>query len=286
MAPPKLDFFASGRPSPSDYHSITPRTPHSRAGRAEEAVTDVDLNDNDHSEFAAWRQQQAEPLLRSSASDSFSAGYRSRGDDYDEKRSYSAWSKHISWKSIAYNVPLVAGILASGFLLYLIALSFWSPGKLEEFVGYSGTPSVTAQVVDDLAATVTPAPTPSYIETNPPPGHLISYENYTKFPLTGSQYEQECYKMMGGKFMHHRGYWIPNEHGIMDVPHHDDITDYHLPEGERTTVCSKTITYQLDGHVGLVADLALMAQAAALAREVSPWLFHTNFDPIAEKFIA
>lgn len=54
----------------------------------------------------------------------------------------------------------------------------------------------------------------------------------------------------------------------MDVSHHDDVTDYHLPEGETTTACSKTITYQLDGTVGLTADLALMAQAAALAREV------------------
>lgn len=54
----------------------------------------------------------------------------------------------------------------------------------------------------------------------------------------------------------------------MDVKHHDDVTNYHLPEGLRSKVCQKTITYQLDGHVGLLADLALMAQAAAHAREV------------------
>ena len=73
--------------------------------------------------------------------------------------------------------------------------------------------------------------------------------------------------------MHHSGYWAPPPHGMMDVAHHDDVTDYHLPEGEMTKVCAKTITYQLDGHVGLVADLALMAQAAALAREVRPMVY-------------
>ena len=69
--------------------------------------------------------------------------------------------------------------------------------------------------------------------------------------------------------MAHGEYW-QSLHGEMDVEHHDDNTDYHLPEGERTKVCSKTITYMLDGHVGLAADLALMAQAAAMAREVRP----------------
>lgn len=80
--------------------------------------------------------------------------------------------------------------------------------------------------------------------------------------------------------MHHLGYWVTPEHGIMDVAHHDDVTDYHLPEGERTTVCSSTVTYQLDGHVGLVAELALMAQAAALAREVRTGVFHGGYASI------
>ncbi len=68
--------------------------------------------------------------------------------------------------------------------------------------------------------------------------------------------------------MRHGEYWEAHHGGSMDVEHHDDNTNYHLPEGERTKVCSKTITYMLDGHVGLVADLALMAQAAAFAHEV------------------
>ena len=49
--------------------------------------------------------------------------------------------------------------------------------------------------------------------------------------------------------------------GVLDVVHHDN-------EGG-AEVCTSTITYMFDGTVGLLADLALVAQAAALAREVS-----------------
>jgi len=45
--------------------------------------------------------------------------------------------------------------------------------------------------------------------------------------------------------------------GALDVKHHTD-----------KSICSSTITYMLDGTVGLSADLALLSQAAALAREV------------------
>jgi hypothetical protein len=59
-------------------------------------------------------------------------------------------------------------------------------------------------------------------------------------------------------------YWTPdrwNNIGPVDV--------YHL---EAPGVCSNTITYMLDGKVGLLADLALLAQTAALAREVGWFL--------------
>lgn len=96
---------------------------------------------------------------------------------------------------------------------------------------------------------------------------VLSYENYTKFPLLPSQYRAECAKLHQG-YMSHGDYWDVPVNGILDVVHHDDMRDYHLPEGERTAVCKNTITYMLDGKVGLLADLALMAQVAALAREV------------------
>ncbi|GJE89491.1 hypothetical protein PsYK624_055920 [Phanerochaete sordida] len=262
-----LNFVASGRLSTSrnSYQPLTPRTPHSRSGRAEEAITDLDLDDDDAGSYATYRQQQAEPLLASSTSPSFPAsGYRSRGDDVDATaKPIKRWQKHLSPKEVWHNSPLVLGTVVAGILLSLIVFSYNKPGALDRAVGYapSSTPSKPVE------AAVAAPPTPSYVDTFPAEGNTISYENYTQFPLTGMQYRHECATLMSGKFMHHSAYWDPPMHGVMDVPHHDDVTDYHLPEGERTRVCSKTVTYQLDGTVGLAADLALMAQAAALARE-------------------
>ncbi|KAI0067980.1 hypothetical protein BV25DRAFT_1818329 [Artomyces pyxidatus] len=81
------------------------------------------------------------------------------------------------------------------------------------------------------------------------------------------EYRAECHKLTGD-MMKPMPYWSDHMHN--DVVHHDQIDPgtYPLPEGERTQICSKTITYMLDGHVGLLADLALMAQVAGLAREV------------------
>lgn len=264
-----LNLLASGRlttPSRSDHQPLTPRTPHSRSAYAEEAITDADLDD-DAVTYATYRQQQAQPLLSSSASTSFPvSGYRSRGDDVDATaKPVKRWRKQLSGKVVLHNTPLVLGTIAAGVLLSLIIVSFKKPEVLDRAVGYA--PSTSPSLGKPVEEAVAPTPSPAYADTFPPSGHAISYENYTQFPLTGMQYRDECDKIMSGKFMHHTSYWDPPMGGVMDVPHHDDVTDYHLPEGERTKVCSKTVTYQLDGTVGLAADLALMAQAAALARE-------------------
>lgn len=267
MAPGPLNLLSSGRSQSFDYQQLTPRTPHSRSGRAEEAITEVDL-DEDAGNFASYRQQQAEPLLMSSASSSFpSSGYRSRGDDFDPtaKPKSKVW-KNLQRKFVPNNTALVVGAILAGILFSLVVVSLTKPDALDHAVGYvaSLTPSGTPVATDIVAA----LPKPTYVDTIPPVGHAISYENYTRFPLTGNEYRHECAKIMGGKFLHHGAYWDEPQGGTMDVIHHDDVTDYHMPEGGRTRVCSKTITYQLDGSVGLVADLALMAQAAALAKEV------------------
>lgn len=247
-------------------HNIVPRTPHSRSGRAEEGFTENDLHDDDAANFATYRQQQTEPLLASSASTSFPvSGYRSRGDDQGGART-SPWRKHLTGKKLLSHTPLLLGTVVAGALLSLIIVSLNRPDILDNAIGYSEHTATIAAQADIAHGAKLPEPT--YVDTYPSHGHRISYQNYTNFPLTGQEYRNECSKLMAGKFMHHSGYWAPPSGGIMDVPHHDDVTDYHLFEGERTTVCTKTITYQLDGHVGLVADLALMAQAAALAREV------------------
>ena len=82
---------------------------------------------------------------------------------------------------------------------------------------------------------------------------LISYENYTTFPLAPGQYRAECRKAREG--MRHMAYWADM---MMDVPHSPD-----------SGVCRSTVTYMLGSGFGLMGELALLAQVAALADLVS-----------------
>ncbi len=139
-------------------------------------------------------------------------------------------------------------------LFLMIVLSYKRPDILLSAVGAvdeAPSPIATASQQDD---------------THSDPEHTISYENYTRFPLDSIEYQTECRKLMGG-FVSSTGYWS----GEKDVIHHDEVNPgkYPVAEDLPTQICSKTITYMLDGHVGLLADLALMAQAAGLAREVN-----------------
>jgi hypothetical protein len=102
--------------------------------------------------------------------------------------------------------------------------------------------------------------------TSPSPENTIDYSSYISFPLTPLQYAAECWKLHQG-LVQHMGYWVVPEKGIMDVSH---------KSFSRT--CNSTITYQLDQYSGLFAQLALLAQVAALAREVSDSLTNCQFD--------
>ncbi|KAH9849198.1 hypothetical protein C2E23DRAFT_840279 [Lenzites betulinus] len=269
---PLPDILVSGRPTgrSEGYRILTPRTPHSRAGRAEEGFTEVELQEYQDDEANAYRtdsQQQSQPLLTASVSRGRAPGYRSRGDD--EARTGGS-------KSFLKKLPLLGGSVLAVVVLVLFVISVNRPGALE--AAFLQAPEVFFQTdepyVQDGAHTARPIytpspmplPSPSIVETRPPPDLLISYENYTSFPLTGAQYRHECAKLMSG-FMHHGAYWDVPPMGANDVVHHDDVTNYHMHEGQPTRVCTSTVTYLLDGHVGLMADLALMAQAAAHARE-------------------
>jgi hypothetical protein len=257
--PRPLTNVATGRPQSSDYQSLTPRTPHSLAGRAEEALGEIELEEIDNdSDDRDYIQQQAEPLLASSASDSFPpSGYRNLGDGHNTGA--EKWSGSI-WNIIMQRIPLVFGSLISAILLVLIVISVKWPETLERAIGsnYTSTPphtlpSQSSQHIDEL---------------------LISYENYTTFPLLATEYRAECNKLQHG-FMHHGDYWDPMVGGVRDVPHKEELAF----EGG-TPACSSTITYMLDGHVGLLADLALIAQAAALAREVSLLVNFTSISTV------
>ena len=264
----------TGRPQASDQQSLTPRTPHTRSGIAEEGFTDIELDQMRHEQdnsFSTFHQQQSVPLLASSLTATFpaQAGYRSQGDDYDERARMIGRTPSITLGIVMQRLPLVFGSITAGILLILIVLSFKRPDVLHRLTGSptnlfneSLSSHSKAAGQEDSAA---PAPVLKF--TYPvDDAHTISYKNYTKFPLLATQYRAECYKIQGG-FMADSAYWSTS--ALMDVPHVIDDVNPGRPEGEMTKICKSTITYMLDGHVGLLADLALMAQAAALAHEVS-----------------
>ncbi|KAG7099970.1 hypothetical protein E1B28_001763 [Marasmius oreades] len=230
-----------------DYSSqsqLTPRTPHSRSGRAEEAYGEVEIDGVDELQEGDMRNMQNVPLLRSSASDTFPVtGYRGRGDDHRAETRRQG----LTLKLIASRLPIVIGSMVAGLLLILIVVSYQKPGTLETYIGGVVTPSA-ASSQDSTNST-------QQDHNHVDPAILISYENYTFFPLKPGEYAAECRKMVG-VWMENHGYWQIPPIGVKDVIHKSG-----------PPVCSSTITYMLGGKVGLVADLALMAQAAALAQE-------------------
>ncbi|TFY82435.1 hypothetical protein EWM64_g1571, partial [Hericium alpestre] len=278
MPPHPLHNLSSAREYREDGQSLTPRTPHSKAGRAEEAFTEQELQefgDDEHRSYSA-AQQQSEPLLASSASATFPpSGFRLRGDN-DEKSHASANETLRIVKWCITNVGLVLGSLLAIVLFLMVVLSFKKPDILRQAIGDSVTiagsgssslPSATIAGPPKQDDAVAPAK-PSSTHTSQHNASVISYENYTSFPLLPEEYRDECWKLMSG-YMQHDSYWS----GHKDVIHHEVEDAGKTPEGERTQICSRSMTYMLDGHVGLLADLALMAQVAALARERNATFF-------------
>ncbi|KAF8273820.1 hypothetical protein EI94DRAFT_1563217 [Lactarius quietus] len=258
MPPPRLQNLplptASARASPGQ---LTPRTPHSRAGRAEEAFTELEMDqfgDSDYREYTL--QQQSEPLLASSDSATFPpSGYRVRGDDDRDTGTEGRNRRNIFLWLLAHpGLTLGSGLAVVLFLM--IVLSYKRPDVLLSAVG-----------AEDAASPIATAPKQDDAHSSDPE-LFISYENYTHFPLDPMEYKAECHKLLGE--VNGPKYWS----GQKDVIHHGaNPGKYPVAEGMPTKICSKTITYMLDGHVGLLADLALMAQAAGLAREVGRTFF-------------
>ncbi|KAK0222529.1 hypothetical protein EDD85DRAFT_779310 [Armillaria nabsnona] len=206
--------------------SLTPRTPQSRSGRAGDGYTQVELQE--------MHGEDAEDDLQSSTAPLLSSGSLIT-DEPKAGRTTAA--------AAVSKLPFVFLSVTAGFLFFLTVIAYWRPGTLEWYLG---------------------VPVPFFEQVQASSGNhndinsslIISYENYTSFPLSTHDYLVECYKMHPGGFMPPTKFWEPNVAGVMDVVHSDD-----------KDVCSSTITYMLDGRMGLLADLALIAQAAGLARE-------------------
>ncbi|KAF7969009.1 hypothetical protein HWV62_20900 [Athelia sp. TMB] len=226
-----------------DHQSLTPRTPHSRASRAEEACGDYRPQQYEEDDLGTY-DLQSESLLVSSASDSFPLV--THGPTNDRRQLTPASNTFV----IAKLTPsLLFGGCLTLILFVMTLVSFEKPGILLRIMD-NGNAAEHPEGLDSQSPPA--ASTPRPYDPN-----VISYENYTQFPLLPNQYATECQKLMGG-FMHHGKYW---EESPKDTYH----PEYRTGNGDN--VCSGTITYQLGGQVGLLADLGLLAQVAGLARE-------------------
>lgn len=168
-------------------------------------------------------------------------------DERETSRTSKATSRYRRFRSSTcpIDISLILGSLSACFLFGLAVISYTHPGSLQEYLGVK-----TAD------------------------GELLS-----NAPLHPSEYVAQCRALNQG-FMAHGNYW---DKPLMDMASHNITGDEEaIPEDEdeddMAPICSKTITYVLDGNVGLLADLALIAQAAALAREVNLVLLPAQLD--------
>lgn len=259
----------------SAHQQLTPRTPHSgsRTSRLEQGFSKIPLAEADDVDYDDQSTLQSAPLLASSSTARFSVRStreRERESPSTKNHGKGTFMHPTQFLSKFFDrLPLAFGIFMAGVLLILIVLSLTRPEALHRYIGAKAPVPISAA---DSAPTNAPASTPSVVTNHPPHAqgdiHVLSYENYTKFPLTGLEYRHECAEIFNG-YMKHGDYWDVGKMAT-DVPHVED-----------ESVCTSTIVYMLDGTVGLTADLALVAQAAALAREV--WLLTlTPYVPIAD----
>ncbi|CUA74985.1 hypothetical protein RSOLAG22IIIB_01620 [Rhizoctonia solani] len=240
--------------------NLVPRTPHSRSGNhtfGHAQSTSIDMGpdesrDDLHESYEMTRQSQTEPLLASSTSPTFSDDVYKLMDA--ESRGRPTASKRALNRAIAH-LPIVFGIIFSLFLCLLIFLSMYWPNELQAFLGTAAPypfEGGTASVGD---SDTTINNTTGTIHNHTSPASLIDYSAYNAFPLTPEKYREECWKQQTSHF--HGSYWDKPPGGVADVKH----------SNINKQVCSSTITFMFDGDRGLMADLALIAQLAGLARE-------------------
>ncbi|KAG8721339.1 hypothetical protein FRC08_013884 [Ceratobasidium sp. 394] len=245
--------------------NLVPRTPHSRSGGQtfrDSATVDFDsedLQDGVNDSYALAQQSQLAPLLASSASASFGddVHLRAHQPSHAGSRSYRRHSSSWSLKEIINYLPLIFGALVAVGLCILVIVSINWPNALEGLVSEAPLPNRVPDATPTQKSPVVSENTPAVNETTSH-NHTakpIDYSAYSTFPLTPEQYRTECWKQQASA--NHGGYWYKPPEGVADVAH----------PATKGKVCSSTITFMFDGDRGLMADLALIAQLAGLARE-------------------
>ncbi|KAF8588342.1 hypothetical protein K439DRAFT_1629792 [Ramaria rubella] len=277
--PPKL------RPTPAystnveiyaevDSAGLTPRTPHSRQVDAEEGrsrrvrpalpVNESISEDEDDGNLDEidLLQTQSHPLLHSSTSDSFPLVAR-HGNDWSRPR-WSANDKKDNWiwrlvkeRVVKDRLPLglIVGTAAAILLLFLVVMSIKRQDTLLDYIGVNTT-AIAYESLDEESKKRFNSST------------VIDYAaaGYTSYPLTTDQYIHECWKVVHDPRMQYFvPYWSTRPGAELDVLH-------QRPSSSPKT-CNSTITYLLDGAVGLMGDLAHLALVASFAREQNRTLF-------------
>jgi hypothetical protein len=144
-------------------------------------------------------------------------------------------------------------------IVVLTAISVFSPNMPDDAFNSNIAPPLSSSS-SPLSSSEQNADAQKQSQPDPKPTRIVDYSKYASFPLTPLQYAEECWieqRLAAGHA--HGAYWDVPHSGLADVAKH--TTD--------PKVCSSSITYLLDGTTsGLVAELAVMAQIAGLAREV------------------
>lgn len=265
----------------SDADGLTPRTPHSsrKASHGANKVGQTQLDTPDFDEIDLLPSPDRQRLLPVPGTGTLERGDRYRSPGKSPLRSPWTHSAGLSFTNIIIGISLV-------IVVGLTSISIFAPELLENDVKFKvATPSPSLP-----ALALSPTTTLEYLtqtQTNfedfdshptsvpsvpiPPTGvesgsedtssRIIDYSNYTTFPLTPLQYAEECWKQFSKSGHAHGSYWQAGHHGVPDVAEHASDLDKKY--------CSSSITYMLDGtNSGLVAELAVIAQVAGLAREV------------------
>ena len=282
-----------GRNFSTDYeiHSgqvLTPRTPHRSVMGSDSNVGASTSNNPSGSNYSSAvlydmeememgrrgdaTEYQSEPLLASSTDATFPHRKSRRSTESSSGltgklkgkgralHSYVQLPSRHTLSRLVEHAPLILGASVALLLFFMIIVSLKRPDALLRAIGVS--PNVTENGTQEHVPLSTDGQDIS--KSHSDSMRHISYENYTHFPLTPLQYLTECYKWHSNMGSMEGGYWYVPPDGGMDVKH----PETKLEAGEKK-VCDSTITYMLDGRVGLSADLALIAQVASFAVEVS-----------------
>lgn len=235
---------SSARPSTNDYQNLVPRTPRSTRNTSFTAKQSqlATVQDADEIDYL-----QTSPLLQSARSPSFppdaANGLQSMNEHSKAHRRLRFGALEAVWRwtvNAFERAPLAIGTIVALLLFGLWVLSVKRPEVLQQVLGTSNSTN-DASTGSQLSSI-----------------HGIDYSNYTTFPLTSAQYAEQCWEVQS-RMKGHGKFWDIMPGMDLDVPHED------TQGGE---VCSSTVTYLLDGSTGLVFHLAIIAQLAAMAREV------------------